>query len=547
LGEYIHAFKYAQSASKIYTYYPRSNEIELFALLKLNRYDEALVKFSFILDSLTFDNELKFCRQQKNNLLEWELVRSLNYALRKEEDGDDWCYSGILQSGYGNSPMNEIKINILLREEKIDHNFLDQGLTQYQKIEKKLLSLNDLKAFSSDQLVNFYYLSFDHANKLYRKNDLNAYKTHLEKEIKRMESFGINCSTCSDPTQRIPIPIAYNSQKDTEYQKIQQTISDCGLSNSLQVFYDQFPLIYGKFIFNYLIYLIREGDFFSASQLYKTMIKPLVKNRDSYFYNHYWDIILGLRKINGDLNSHQNLTAEEQIRKLNKKIEEQLKIENIPLTNFENIKSNKISAGSGSNAIEIDDAIISDKLIWSKNIGLVNDGVGNSFQLTTQTNVWEYNRDSIPGYCFYDYEEQNGLKYGKLYNYWAMKLLVKNPPLGWRFARQSDFSKYLHIDSLMEEENKGKNPYDERIYTFEEFLSILRLNKEDLPVLMDGQHHRNGFCCIDTEACFWTDESSIDDPRYQKVVDFYSSGEIRFSDYSNKDESLFSIRLVKSK
>lgn len=547
LGDYSNALKFAQNASKIYTFYPKSNEVELLAFIKLNRKEEAMLKYNFIIDSLTFNNEVKFRSQKVNDELKWELLESVYYGLPTEKNGNDWCYLGIRQCGYGDSPVNEVTIKAFLSAEKIDLNFFDKELSQYEKIEKKLLELKDPRVFSSQQILNFYFLSLDFSMKLYTQKDFDSYKKHLEKEIGRMEGFGIPCKECWQTNQRRSIPHSYGPQEVREFDKIHQTIRDIGLSNSIQAFYDQFPLIYGKFIFNYLIYLIKESSFSDAAQLYKSLLKPLVTKRDSYFYNYYWDVLLGLREMSGDLNSRQNLSSEEQARKLNKKIEDQLKKENIALINFEKVKNVKIKVDAGDNNIEIDDEIISDNMIWSKNIRLVKDGDGSTFQLATEKRkVWELNRDSIPTYCFYDFEEQNGLKFGYLYNYWAMKLLAHNPPSGWRLARQSDFSKYLKIDSLLERQNKVKNPYQEAIYTYNDFLQIYQFKKEDLPFLRSGHWYGNGFLGINTQANFWTDESTSNDPRYQKVVDFFSDGRIRFSDINCKD-CLFSIRLIKSR
>ena len=104
----------------------------------------------------------------------------------------------------------------------------------------------------------------------------------------------------------------------------------------------------------------------------------------------------------------------------------------------------------------------------------------------------------------------------------------------------------MKIDSLLEQQNKGQIPYKEAIYTYNDFLQIYRLKKEDLPFLLSGHWYGNGFLGINTQANFWTDESTSNDPSYQKVVNFFSDGSIRFSDINCK-ECLFSIRLIKSR
>ena len=545
LGDYENALKNAKNASKIYAFYPLSNEVELMGLIKLNKKEEAKQKYNFIVDSLTFDNELQFQRQNRNDLLTWENIYSFYYGLRTQKDSKDLCYSGIRKSGYGSPVENEIKINSLLQENKIDIRFLIQSLSQYERIEKKLMSLNDPRAFYSNQLVNFYALSYDYALKLYNNKDFDRYNKHLEKEIKRMENFGIpskNGSIRGD--QREAIPESYMNNK--EYDKINQTIKDCGLDNSLKAFYEDFPLIYGKFIFDYLIQLISDGRTPEATALYRTLLTPYVKEKESYFYNRYWDILLGLRAVSDDVNSRENLSTEEQAKRLNIKIEKLLKKSNIPLNNFERIKNEKILVKPGSKDVEIDQNIISDKVIWSKNIGLISDGIGNMFQLAKKENMRDYSRDSIAAYCFYDYESQNGHKYGKLYNYWAMKLLYKNPPSGWRIANQFDFSNYLKLETSLKIDNKGNTWNQKEENNIEDFLSKHEFKKEAMPFILSGKGHTNDFYDIDEVAWFWTGENLSKDSIYQKLIKIHWSGEFQFSDYNCK-ECFFSIRLVKSK
>jgi TolB-like protein len=340
LGDYENAIKHARNASNIYPFYPKSNEIELMGLIKLHKNDEARQKYKFIIDSLTFDNELKFQRQNKNNLLIWEIIYSFYYGLRTQIDSKDLCYSGIREAGYGSTIENEIRINSLLQEDAIYRKFLNQNLSKYEIIEKKLLSIDDSRVFSSNQLVNFFALSYDFSLKLFNQKDYDKYTKHLEKEIRRMESFGIpNKYGNSNGDERTPIPESY--VKNPEYDKINQTIFECGLENSLQAFYKDLPLIYGKFVFNYLIQLIRDEKLTDASKLYRSLLTTNISNRESYFYNYEWDVILGLRVVTDDFYSRRNLSKEEQTKRLNKKIEDQLKKFNIPFDNFEKVKNEK--------------------------------------------------------------------------------------------------------------------------------------------------------------------------------------------------------------
>lgn len=547
-GDFENALLNAIKANKIYCYYPETNEIELMSLMKLKKNDEAKKKYDFIIDSISFTNELSFRRENKNELLDWKTMDGLFYGLigkiNKDED-DFWCYEGMPKTGYYSPPKNEFKIKTILKENDIDINLLNQGVNQYEKIEKKLIDLNFPELFSSDQILGFYKISYQYAEDLEKRKDYNAYKKHIEKEIHRMEKFGIPCvKGCMDENQRVPLGPSEDKIKHAQWEKAQGVLWGLGLSNSMQEFYDQFGVLYGNFIFSELIELVRLGKLNEAAPIYRNILSIYVKDRNSFFYSSYWDIILGLRIINEEFNSRNELSITELEKKLNKKIEKRLKELNIPLENFENLKKVKIASTSGSETVEIDQKV-KDKLKWSKNIGITKDGLGNSFQLANKNTVWQLYKDSVPAYCYYDFDENNGEKYGKLYNYWAMKLLSSNPPKGWRIVRQKDYSNLLNLDSLLNEENKGKNPYQQRLLDLEEFLSMVKFKDDALPFEKSGQYHGNGFCCIDAQLWLWADDVS-EKSSYDKIVNIYKEGELSFSDYSCR-QCYFAIKLIEDK
>jgi hypothetical protein len=57
--------------------------------LKLNKNAEAKNKYMVILDSLNFENELSFRRENKNELLEWKSMDGLFYGLIGKNNQDD--------------------------------------------------------------------------------------------------------------------------------------------------------------------------------------------------------------------------------------------------------------------------------------------------------------------------------------------------------------------------------------------------------------------------------------------------------------------------
>jgi hypothetical protein len=358
-----------------------------------------------------------------------------------------------------------------------------------------------------------------------------------------MENFGIPCMKgCARANQRVAL-----GPGDENWEKAEKILWGLGLSNSMQEFYDEFGIIYGKLLFKYLIELIRENSVTDAAKLYRSILSESIKDRDSYFYNYYWDTILGLRILNKEFDSRFELSKIELEKKLNKKIENQLIKLKIPLANFENTIKVKILINTGNEHIEVDNKMNS-QFKWSKNIGIVKDGKGNKIQLAQKETIWHLTNDSIPAYCYYDFDEKNGEKYGKLYNYWALKLISANPPEDWRIMRQKDISDFFNLDSLLNEINKGRNRYTEQIFDLEDFLSYFRFKEKEIPFIKSGQYHGNGFLGIDSQVYIWTDE--LIDNKYQKVINFFTElsgdGEIRFSPMNCK-QCFFSIRLVKDK
>jgi hypothetical protein len=278
---------------------------------------------------------LIFRLERRNKLLEWKtwdhhgLFYGLIGRINKSDD-DLWCYKGMIKSGYSSPPKNEFKIKTILKENNIDVNILEQGMSQYLKLEKKLLDLNFPEIFSSDQILNFYKLSYQYAENLEKINDYTVLKKHLDKEIQRMESFGVHCkSGCYDSFQRIPL--GFND-------KANRKLNELGLSNAGSEFYDQFGILYGKFVFCKLIHLIRERNYEEASTIYRNILRVTIKDRNSYFYNYYWDVVLELRIVNEEFNSKFELSASELENRLKIKIQDKLNQLRIPLIYFNNIK-----------------------------------------------------------------------------------------------------------------------------------------------------------------------------------------------------------------
>ena len=524
-GDYQNALLNAKKAQDIYKYFPEANEIELFSLIQLNEHHKAEDKYNFILDSLSFLSELNFRRNDYNPELNWESIDGLYFGLLPEENSETWVYLGLRGTGYGSSVENEVQIKKALHQNSLTLAHSKNQLSQYEKIEAKLLAFDDPLIFSSDQILNFYKLSLTYADELNSSGNNTKYKRHIEKEIMRMESFGMVDSIMHGRTG-----LSYSEQEP-----LRRALYDFGLGgNSWQKFQDDFHLIYGNFINRYLIQLCNEGQIKAAADLYRKISTTSVVDRRSYFYGFYWDIILGLRTIDEDWNSRFNLSEEDFEKEIDERIKRDLKKEGIPEEILDRVKSENIEIHSGSIDVEVDERFGSNESTWSKNLGIIEDGLGSEIKRATEETLQAYRRDSIPAYCFYDFYEANGEDYGKLYNYWALRLITENPPKGWRVASQKDYATFLGLDEIMLTESAAD---------YENLLDMCRW-PEILDVFQaSGERHSNGFSGIEWSAHLWTADVS-DDPTYHMVVEVLQEGDVMFSGINCKD-CYFSIRLIK--
>jgi uncharacterized protein (TIGR02145 family) len=527
----------ASSALQIYKYHPDANKIALLSHLKLNEIDKAKVQYSFIVDSLSIDNEFKFVRNEINDRLKWSNIRSFYYGLKIKGNDDleeeyksidkieQWGYRGLREYGFGAITENEIVLKEYLKKERIPFDILFSDFSQYTKLEKEILDMKDPLLFSSDQILNFYKLSLLHAEELLLINKISEYKLHLVKEIKRMEAFGVECEGCY-----VRRAVGANNNR---YDEIQKILWSLGLTNSLQQFWEQFPLIYGEFLLNYLIVLIDEKQVADAAVMYNSLLTGVNKNRDSYFYDYYWDIILKLRIETDDFYSRSELSREVFIKKLDGRIQQLLSKRNIPLSKFEPVKEYRIIKNTGSLEVVEDLNLNTPDLIWSKNLGIIEDGEGKEIRLAkNEEELRQFSFESIPAYCYYDFEDKYGEHYGKLYNYYAMNRIASFPPSGWRIARGDDFLLFGDTLSHRGEEYEG--------YQIKDSLSF------NLP--MPGGFNDSYFAHIGKAAIYWTDEQDSDDPIYQIIVSIYENKKFYFEvEGINCEQCYNSIRLVKNK
>jgi hypothetical protein len=506
------------------------------SLVKLNLKEESNSIFNFIIDSLNIQNEIIFKNKKINNKLVWSSIDGFSFGLLPFENSEEWCYTGITDNGYGSPIRNYLTIINSLKEHKIQFDENQYTAQIYKKKENQILDKKSEEVFSCDQILNFYKRSNLYAKNMY--NDLPAYKNHLEKEIKRMENYG---SYIIDGKRVFlnQINIEKSEELEKKIRDNRKFLKEIGLTNSREEMEVSLPLIYGEFMFNYLIVLIKLELYSEATSLYQEILKNTVKKRDTYFYNENWDILLGFRKINDDVSSRSKLNQLEFEKKLETRLEKELDNRNLYLMIINKLKTKQLNL-TQSSEIQVDETIKQKGMRWSKNFDLLKDGKGNEFKYArNEEDMNQFYKDGVAAYCYYDFEESNNNKYGKLYNFFALKQLLNNPYSNWKIANQADYFKFIQLD-------KNMSSYSE--YEIE---NILLKNKIlDLELIKSGSSGGNGgFCCIDQEASFWTGEigkSYLENNKKiesWKIIKFNQNNAMSFHNY-NCPQCYFSIRLV---
>lgn len=90
------------------------------------------------------------------------------------------------------------------------------------------------------------------------------------------------------------------------------------------------------------------------------------------------------------------------------------------------------------------------KTIWmSKNLNVSKFSNGDKIFEAKSIEDWEKAmNDSIPAYCYYDFNKKFGKKYGKLYNGFAVRDKRGLAPEGWHISDSVDWVEILNNNSL---------------------------------------------------------------------------------------------------
>ena len=128
--------------------------------------------------------------------------------------------------------------------------------------------------------------------------------------------------------------------------------------------------------------------------------------------------------------------------------------------------------------------IIIGNQVWAdSNLNVTKFSNGDKIFQATCADEWvRALKNKQPAWCFYNYDENQGLKYGKLYNWYAVYDSRGIAPKGWRIPSSEDF---ISLVNLVKIENLT-NLKSEDLWNYEFLYEMREIDQVDIEVHQDG-------------------------------------------------------------
>ena len=188
--------------------------------------------------------------------------------------------------------------------------------------------------------------------------------------------------------------------------------------------------------------------------------------------------------------------------------------------------------GNSFNSVQI-----GDQLWMVENLNVISFLNGDPIQQAMSEEEWEDAGDEyMPAWCYYAYDDGNGKKYARLYNWYAVTDPRGLAPEGWHVPSDDDWqrlSEYLGRDAgakikLAEGWKSNDNAS----------------NETDLNILPGGYCNESGvFRALGEVACFWSSTESGEKFAYYRFLR-HDSDDLFKLDYGKGDG--FSCRCIKT-
>jgi uncharacterized protein (TIGR02145 family) len=172
------------------------------------------------------------------------------------------------------------------------------------------------------------------------------------------------------------------------------------------------------------------------------------------------------------------------------------------------------------------------------------------FYAATQKDWQKASEESIPAYCYLNFDSKNDKKYGKLYNYFAVADRRGLAPAGWHVPSRTEYLKLIATlggEKVAGVKMRGTTGWD--IKDKYQFAIGNGDNSSGLNMLTSGSaggdEYGGGksFLYGVWLHQWWTSTPASDNPRFAFHFDFNKYSEPRITDYSKTDGC--AVRLVK--
>jgi uncharacterized protein (TIGR02145 family) len=229
-------------------------------------------------------------------------------------------------------------------------------------------------------------------------------------------------------------------------------------------------------------------------------------------------------------------------------IQNEEQIISVKLKNSEVLKSPQ-SSRNKTNIIEIQnkqskeyDYVVIGTQVWmSKNLDVNTFQNGDPIPQVKNDEEWKkVAKNKSPAWCYYEYNVENGIRFGKLYNWYAVNDKRGLAPKGWRIPKNQDWDRLL---------KQIGNP----TYNAKDLLSIQGwsfengTNKTGFNAQPAGGRFLEKFEQKGESACFWgADDSKIKNDGFERGGSLFLTSQWFLNDASGyPKEYCLSVRCIK--
>ncbi len=155
------------------------------------------------------------------------------------------------------------------------------------------------------------------------------------------------------------------------------------------------------------------------------------------------------------------------------------------------------------------------KQIWMQynlNVEVFRNG-DTIFQAKSNEEWVQAGKENLPAWCYYHNMKENGEKYGKLYNWYAVNDSRGLAPVGWKIPKEEDWKQLLIKYNGLPEELMSKREWPE------EYGGNNKSGFNSFP--SGGRFYRGKFKSIGEGTCFWSSSQYNDLESTCFMLNFY--------------------------